>query len=98
MSVYVGSGEGGNGEGCRASIGISIDICTGTGVYFFLYIGCLYMTCLHEHILPLCIYVYIHISYVLSTDSIRYMSIAAVCEGSCGDTKEIVYMCLHVSI
>ena len=98
MSVCVEPGEAVEGEGCRVSIYIYIDICTDTCVYFFLYIGCLNMTCLHEHILPLCIYVYIHISYVLSTDSIRYMSIAAVWEEYCGDTKEIVYMCLHVSI
>ena len=42
-------------------------------------------------------FVYIY-TYVFSTDSIRYISIAAVLEGWCGDTKEIVYMCLHVSI
>ena len=52
MSVCVGSGEVGEGEGCRASIDISIDMCTGTCVYFFLCIGCLYRTrFVHGHIL-----------------------------------------------
>ena len=42
-------------------------------------------------------YVYIY-PYVFSTKSLRYISIAAVLEGWCGDTKEIVYMCMNVSI
>jgi hypothetical protein len=29
MSVYVGPGEGVEGEGCRPSIDIYIDVCTG---------------------------------------------------------------------
>ena len=53
MSVYVEPGEGVEGEGCRPSIYIYIDICTGTCVYFFLYIGCLYMTrFVRGHIFP----------------------------------------------
>ena len=42
-------------------------------------------------------YVYIY-PHVLSTESIRFISIAAVWEGSCGDTKEIVYIygCLYM--
>jgi hypothetical protein len=51
MSVCIGPGEGVEGEGCRPSKYISIDICTGTWVYFFLCIGCTYiLTCLHGHI------------------------------------------------
>ena len=42
-------------------------------------------------------FVYIY-PYVFSTDSIRYISFAAVWEGSCGDTKEIVYMCVCKSL
>ena len=97
MSVCVEPGEGVEGEGCWFDIHLYKHL-YGYMCLFLSHKGCLNMTCLHEHILPLCIYVYIHISYVLSTDSIRYMSIAAVWEEYCGDTKEIVYMCLHVSI
>ena len=51
MSVCVEPGEGVEGEGCRPSIYISIDMFTGTWVYFFLYIGYLYMTrFVHGHI------------------------------------------------
>ena len=43
----------------------------------------------------LCRYVCINIyPHVLSTESIRYISIATVWEGSFGDTKEIVYICV----
>ena len=53
MSVYVGPGEDVEGEGCRPSIYIYKDICTGTWVYFFLCIGCLYRTrFVHGHIFP----------------------------------------------
>ena len=51
MSVSVGPGEGVEGQGRQPSIYIYIDICTGTCVYFFLYIGCLYTTrFVHGHI------------------------------------------------
>ena len=63
MSVYVGPGEGVEGEGCRPSIYIYIDICTGTWVYFFPYLDIAYSylctVMLFSHSVYIRIYTYI---------------------------------------
>ena len=83
MSVYVGPGEGVEEEGCRPSIYISIDICTGTWVYFSPYfdIAYSYLVPLCFSLIP-CIYLYKHIyPYVLQTNSMylfRYVCIPSM--------------------
>ena len=75
MSVYVGPGEGVEGEGCRPSIDIYIDICTG---YMCLFLS-LYKMFVQDAFctwtyLSFCVdtYVYIYIyPDAFSTDSIR---------------------------
>ena len=69
------------------------------GIFLSLYRMYIYTDMFTWTYLSFCVDTYVNIyPHVLSTNSISFISIAAVWEEYCGDTKEIVYMCLHVSI
>ena len=86
MSIYVGPGEDVEGEGCRPSIYIYIDICTGTCVDVFLYRMYIYD-----------IYIWTYLSFCVYTCADKYSSVYFI-QNIVLDTNEIVYMCTDESI